>query len=279
MVLIFQRAYPGTTLAPGPAYWLPFRKFRLIVQQDERGTALIHATAEEMASMQPQNILHVGSIAGTACLACEVDEKLPLPQDRHALDLRTLFGLLDETTYGVVGYASQLLHWQRTSSYCPVCGTRNGPLGESWGRVCPQCGHTGYPPVVPAVLALVHNGEQILLSHKPGWGKRFSVFAGFVEPGEALEGCVRREVAEEAGVEVTNVTYYGSQTWPFPSQLMVGFQARYVSGEPQPDLQELDEVRWFHVDDLPDYPPQFSLSGQLITAWARSLRPDFRSKE
>jgi NAD+ diphosphatase len=212
-------------------------------------------------------------------MACEVDEEFALPQGWRALDLRTLFGLLDDTAYSVVGYASQLLHWQRTSLYCPACGSANGSLGESWSRTCPRCGHTGYPPVIPAVLALVHNGEHILLSHKPGWGKRYSIFAGFVEPGESLEGCVRREVAEEAGIEITDITYYGSQTWPFPTQLMVGFQARYVSGEPQPDLQELDDVRWFHVDNLPEFPPLLSLSGQLITAWIRSLRPEGRESQ
>jgi len=124
------------------------------------------------------------------------------------------------------------------------------------------------------VLALVYNGEHILLSHKPGWGKRYSVFAGFVEPGESLEGCVSREVAEEAGITVTDITYFGSQPWPFPSQLMVAFQARYASGEPQPDLQELDDVRWFHVDALPNLPGSLSLSYQLIKTWATALRPE-----
>ncbi len=124
------------------------------------------------------------------------------------------------------------------------------------------------------MLALVHNGEHILLSHKPGWGKRYSIFAGFVEPGESLEGCVSREVGEEAGITVTDVRYFGSQSWPFPSQLMVGFQARYVSGEPQADMQELDDVRWFHVDELPNLPPPLSLSYQLVKAWVKTLRPE-----
>ena len=274
MVSIFQRAYPSATPSSGPAYWLPFRGPKLLVQTNERGTSLISATTESMASIQPQNVLYVGTIDDIACMACEVDVDLALPQGWRELDLRSLFGLLDEAAYGVVGYASQLLHWQRTSRYCPVCGTPNGQLGESWGRTCSQCGHIGYPAVIPAVLALVHNGEHILLSHKPGWGKRYSIFAGFVEPGESLEGCVSREVAEEASIKVADITYYGSQPWPFPTQLMVGFQARYASGEPQADMQELDDVHWFHVDQLPDYPPQLSLSGQLIAAWIKSLRPD-----
>jgi NAD+ diphosphatase len=274
MVSIFQRAYPSAIPAPGPAYWFPFCGAKLIIQENEQGAAPLYTTTEDIASIQPQNVLYVGTIDGTACMTCEVDEQLPLPQSWRAYDLRALFGLFDETAYGVVGYASQLLHWQRTSRYCPACGALNGSLGESWSRTCPQCGHTGYPPVVPAVLALVHNGEQILLSHKPGWGSRYSVFAGFVEPGESLEGCVSREIAEEASIKVDTITYYGSQTWPFPSQLMVGFQARYASGEPQADMQELDDVKWFHVDALPNLPPPLSLSYQLVKAWIESLRPE-----
>lgn len=274
MVSTFQRAYPATIPPSGPAYWLPFRGSRVFVQVNEQGTTLILATAEEMASVEPRQVLYIGTIDGVACMACEVDENLALPPGWQALDLRSLFGHLDETAYAAVGYASQLLHWQRTSRYCPVCGSVNGPLGESWGRTCPNCGNIGYPAVIPAVLALVHNGEHILLSHKPGWGKRYSIFAGFVEPGESLEGCVSREVAEEADIQIGDITYYGSQTWPYPTQLMVGFQARYLSGNAHADMQELDEVRWFHVDDMPEFPPALSLSGQLITTWIRSLRPE-----
>jgi NAD+ diphosphatase len=274
MVATFQRAYPDTLPMPGPAYWFPFSGTRLLVHEDAQGTGLIQASDEELASLVPQNTLYIGKIDDTGCKTCEIDEQTPLPPSWRAYDLRALFGLLDETAYSVVGYASQLLYWQRTSRYCPACGALNGSLGESWSRTCPQCGHTGYPPVVPAVLALVHNGEHILLSHKPGWGKRYSIFAGFVEPGESLEGCVSREVGEEAGITVTDIRYFGSQPWPFPSQLMVGFEARYVSGEPRPDMQELDDVRWFHVDELPNLPPPLSLSYQLVKAWVRTLRPE-----
>ncbi len=273
MPSIFQRAYPSAVPPPGLAYWLPFRGSNLLVEEHEQGIRLISAPVESLAGIEPQNLLYVGRIDEVPCLACEVDEQSPLPPGWRDFDLRSLFGRLDETAYGVVGYASQLLHWQRTSRYCPVCGTLNGPLGESWGRTCPRCGHIGYPSVIPAVLALVHDGEHILLSHKPGWGKRYSIFAGFVEPGESLEGCVSREVAEEASIQVDTITYFGSQTWPFPTQLMVGFQAHYTGGEPRADMQELDDVRWFHVDNLPSYPPLMSLSGQLITAWIKALRP------
>ncbi len=273
MASTFQRAHPPAVALPGPAYWFPFRENDLIVQESDQGLALLHTDEEGLAFLQPHSALYVGTINGVACKACEVNTTDSLPRGLRVMGLRALFGQLDDTAFSVAGYASQLLYWQRNSVYCPACGGQNGPLSESWGRTCTQCGHTGFPPVIPAVLALVYNGEHVLLAHQPGWGKRYSILAGFVEPGESLEDCVRREVAEEVGVEITDVTYSGSQTWPFPTQLMVGFQASYLTGELRPDPQELDDAAWFHVDALPEIPAAYSLSHQLIMAWVRSLRP------
>jgi|SRR5215467_4969268 len=273
MASTFQRAYPPAIASPGPVYWLPFRENELIVLENEQGVALIQTDEDGIAVVQPHNTLYVGYIDGIACKVCEVQRTQPLPQGWRALGLRSLFGLLDDAAFSAAGYASQLLYWQHNSVYCPSCGGLNGPLSESWGRTCTKCGHMGFPSVIPAVLALVHNGEYILLAHQPGWGKRYSILAGFVEPGESLEDCVRREVAEEVDIEIADVTYSGSQTWPFPTQLMVGFQARYVAGELRPDRNELDDAAWFHVDALPEIPGPYSLSHQLIMAWVRSLRP------
>jgi len=109
-------------------------------------------------------------------------------------------------------------------------------------RQCPNCGYIGYPPVTPAILVLVHDGPRVLLAHKSGWGTMHSIIAGFVVPGESLEECVQREVKEAVGVEITDITYVSSQPWPFPHQLMVGFMARYVSGEICPDQTEIDQA-------------------------------------
>ncbi|HEU5381407.1 MAG TPA: NAD(+) diphosphatase [Ktedonobacteraceae bacterium] len=272
MASSFQRAYPPATAAGGPVFWLPFQTGKLLVQGGEQGIKLIHIEEAEMAQLQPQNVLHVGSLAGIACLAFEVDAEQSVSQGWQALSLRALFGQIDDAAYSAAGYASQLLHWQRHSRYCPACGAPNGDLAESWGRQCTQCGHMGFPLVSPAVLVLVHNGEHVLLAHQPGWGPRYSILAGFVEPGESLEECVRREVAEEVGVEITDITYAGSQPWPFPHQLMVGFTARYAGGEIRPDQQEIDHAAWFRFDQVPPVPSLISLSGQLIMAWIEKQR-------
>ena len=125
--------------------------------------------------------------------------------------------------------------------------------------------------VSPAVLALVHDGgNRILLAHKPGWGTRRSILAGFVLPGKSLEECVHREVLEEAAVHVTDLLYVGSQPWPFPHQLMVGFSSRYVSGEIAIDAEELDGADWYDYREMPPLPPPLSLARKMIDAWVLS---------
>ena len=114
----------------------------------------------------------------------------------------------------------------------------------------------------------MHDGPRLLLAQKPGWGTRWSILAGFVEPGESLEECVRREVKEEVGLKVDKAVYAGSQPWPFPHQLMVGFTARYASGDIAADGVELERAAWFTHGALPDLPPAVSLSRQMIDAWA-----------
>jgi NAD+ diphosphatase len=118
---------------------------------------------------------------------------------------------------------------------------------------------------------LIHDGwDRILLARKPGWGKRYSILAGFVEPGETLEECCYREALEEAGVVTTDFEYAGSQPWPFPHQLMVGFSCLWQSGEIKIDETELEHADWFHASDLPELPPPLSLSRQIIDRWVAS---------
>lgn len=273
MAPTFLRAYPPELPTPGPAYWFPFQGDRLVVQEQGSGIVPIQSDAAGMAAVEPQAVLYLGTLNGIPCQACELHPDLALPAGWRALSLRALFGQIDDAAYGVAGYASQLLFWQRQSRFCPTCGSKTEMLPASWAQQCLNCGYIGYPPVIPAILVLVHDGgERALLTHKPGWNKLYSIIAGFVEPGESLEDCVHREVYEEVGVSVTDITYMGSQPWPFPQQLMIGYTARYTGGEVRPDLQELDDAQWFHIDALPELPAQLSLSWQIIHAWETAQR-------
>lgn len=141
-----------------------------------------------------------------------------------------------------------------------------------WARHCTNCSYIGYPPVTPAIMVLVHDGERMLLARNVGWKQLYSVIAGFVEPGETLEDCVRREVAEEVGLSVTDITYVGSQPWPFPHQLMLGFTARYAGGHLCPDPHEIADAGWFSPHTLPaELPGVTSLAWRLISGHMQQM--------
>ena len=261
----FVRVYPPAAPPPGTLFYLPFQKNDLVLT--DTGNLLTHP------SEGSENGLYSGLLDGVPCVAYRLSDGAELPPNSQTVGLRGLYGLLGDDEYTLAGYALQLLHFHETYRHCSRCGTLTHNLPGSWGQECPQCGHSVYPPVSPAVLALVHDGgDRILLAQKAGWGKRYSILAGFVEPGESMEGCVVREVFEEAGVRVVSPTYHGSQPWPFPHQVMVGFTARWVSGEIVIDETELSHAAWFRWDALPELPPPLSLSRQLIDAWVAERR-------
>lgn len=272
MTSTFVRAYPPAEAADGPSLWLLFRGSELLVVHHGERLALVEGNGSPGHDLSREPALYLGTLNGVPCLACELADDAPLPDGASAIGLRGLYGRTDEETYNLAGYAAQLLHWRRTSRFCSACGAPTAPVAGDWGRRCTSCAYTAYPRISPAILALIHDGERVLLTHKPGWGARYSLVAGFVEPGESLEGCVHREVFEEVGVRLAEVTYAGSQTWPFPHQLMIGFLAQYAGGEIQIDGQELDDARWFSLDDLPELPAPLSLSRQIIDAWVATHR-------
>jgi len=262
----FVRAYPPAQPAPGSAIWLPFAQGDLLVRTTQGQTNLHWGDWRSVEALSLGEPLYVGTLDGLPCLAADCDG-VEIPEGWAWMGLRALFGQLPEAALTLAGYASQMLYWRRTSGFCPVCGHSTGSRETDWGRICSECGHVAYPHVTPATLILVYDGPRLLLAQKPGWGTLYSILAGFVESGESLEDCVRREVKEEVGIEVTELAYAGSQPWPYPHQLMVGFRARYAGGAIKVDGEELERAGWFTIDGLPDLPSPVSLSRQMIDAW------------
>lgn len=270
---MFLRAYPAgkpAALSAGLQIHLPFvAEGELLVHHDRHGARLLRSETPA-----PENALYIGDLDGVPCLAFSqplpADDDAVEPEDVKRLGLRSLFGHMSDEEITVAGYASQLIRWHKNARFCPACG---GPThnDDGWNQKCVACGFSHYPPATPAVLILVHDGAgNILLAQKEGWGKRYSILAGFVEPGESLEDCCRRETIEEVQVMVGECTYDGSQTWPFPHQLMVGFICRYDSGTITPDPTELSHAAWFHHTNLPELPPPYALSRQLIDRWVKN---------
>ncbi|MDD1783863.1 NAD(+) diphosphatase [Enterovibrio sp. ZSDZ35] len=180
--------------------------------------------------------------------------------------LRALLAL-PPALFNLAGKAVQLDHMQRTQGFCSYCGGKNAFDADHSAMICGSCNTVSYPRISPCIIVAVKRDEQILLAqhprHKNGM---FTVLAGFVEAGETLEACVAREVKEETGVDVTNIRYFDSQPWAFPSNLMMGFIADYAGGELSPDYEELTDARWFDVNDLPLVAPEGTIAKRLIDA-------------
>ncbi len=187
-----------------------------------------------------------------------------------SVGLRAVLPLLPEPSLSLALTAAHLSRWRRTCRYCGVCGGVTELSRGHRAMRCPSCGHLAFPKVSPAVIVQVTRGNQILLgrSRRHPHGS-YSVLAGFVDPGESLEDAVHREIKEESGIRVRDIRYFGSQPWPFPDSLMVGFTALYDSGELQRRDDELEDVRWFTADELPAVPPFYSIARALIDDFAK----------
>jgi len=263
------RRYPPQRPRPGSA---------LLIQFDADGQLVWGKEPEAMrrgnVADAPSDALYLGDVAGEPVLTWRTAEKSENDQVSigSRIDLRTAIAWLPTQTAHAVGYAHQLLEHKTRCRHCSQCGSTL-VAGEMWSLSCPACGHASWPPVSPAVLLLIHDDQdRILMAQKPGWGDRWSILAGFVEPGESLEACCHREALEEVGVEIADPSYVGSQPWPFPHQLMVAFTARYLRGNIVPDPGELADARWFASEALPNLPPPHSLSRQTIDHFVRKVR-------
>jgi NAD+ diphosphatase len=200
------------------------------------------------------------------------------PGRGRAAGLREAASELPAAEAALGAYAASLLSWHRRHRYCANCGAPTEPRDGGHQRDCPSCTASHFPRTDPVVIVRVTDAaDRLLLGRQARWPPgRFSVLAGFVEPGETLEEAVGREVLEESGVEVGEVEYVASQPWPFPSSLMIGFTARAIGGEPRPGDDELSEVRWFERPEVEAaargrgalaLSPPYSISRQLIDGW------------
>ena len=181
---------------------------------------------------------------------------------------RELPGICGFEIFRRSGTAYQMMNFSLKNKFCGVCGERMRDHEQDRARFCSSCGNIVYPALSNAVIVAVEKDRRILLGHNVNFpAGRYSVLAGFVEPGETLEETIRREIFEECGISVKNIRYFGSQPWPFPNSMMFGFNADWESGEPTADGSELSEVRWFSPNELPDIPPSISISRRLIDDW------------
>jgi len=188
--------------------------------------------------------------------------------------LRTLMQQSDSATFQMLCFAEQIAHWHFEHQFCGHCGSKTKQVPGQRCMRCPACGLESYARISPSMIVLVTRGDEILLARSPRFVPGvYSTLAGFAEPGESIEQCVAREVREEVSLEITNLRYLGSQSWPFPHSLMLGFHAEYLSGEICIQADELEDAKWFAIDQLPKLPMPQSIARQLIERYLKDYQP------
>lgn len=245
--------------------WFLFDKRRLLVKFSNDKVSIPTAEDIKVLGLQTEPSLYLGTLDNHLCFTGYLDSHIELPDQFRFEELRSLFGQIDDYSYLLSGRAVHILDWYQNHRYCGKCGTLNDDKADERAKICPSCGTIVYPTICPAIIVAVEKGDSILLAHAAHFANNmYSVIAGFVEPGETLEDCVKREIKEEVGLEVKNIQYFGSQPWPYPNSLMIGFTAEYVSGNITIDQKEIDDAGWFTVHNLPQLPKSISISRSLI---------------
>ena len=263
---------------PATRYLISQGTAELLQSGAEPHIALISAGSPLVAAAEPGSEVLLGWFQGARCILAElpVGRSPELPPGTELAELRPLTAVLPADEAGLLAYARALVVSRARHRRCGVCGAPTVATRAGHCRVCsdPNCAQEYFPRIDPAIIVLVSDGERALLGRQASWPpRRYSTIAGFVEPGESLEDAVLREVAEETGVMVTEVRYHSSQPWPFPSSMMLGFQARAPAGSEVRVGGELEDARWFTREQVHAgealTPPTQSISWRLIESWLK----------
>ena len=263
----FELAVEGPDPLAEPAFWFVFREGRLLV--DRSGAEWLPPKIRRLPllGVPTESPHYLGRLNGVHCY-CVSALSDDLPPKHEYVDLRGLFGRMPQDLYLIAGRAVQIVAWDRDHRFCGRCGSDLAMVQSDRAKKCPQCGLRQFPRLSPAIMALVCRDDHVLLARGVNFPTGFfSVLAGFVEPGETLECCLRREVMEEVGLEVGDLDYFGSQPWPFPNSLMIAFTCHHVAGEIQVDGKEILEADWFRYDRLPPCPGDMSIAGKMIQSF------------
>ncbi len=254
-------------------YWFVFCKDDIVLEKFPDGTYSIPSGEESPIEKKPwTHVLNVSPIGDkendetkTFCIDAPITDN-----PRYEMcGLRASYYKLSQTLYLKAGKCHELLYWDNNTKYCGVCGAPMR-MHTDISKRCTECGKEVWPQLATAIIVLIHRDDEVLLVHARNFkGNFYGLVAGFVETGETLEQAVHREVMEETGLTITNVKYFGSQPWPYPCGLMVGFNADYVSGNIHLQRSELSRGAWFKKDNLPTIPEKLSIARQLLDNWLK----------
>ena len=248
----------------GEGFWLLLRGSELLLNDLELPASL-------PTELDPSGAIYLGRWRGFPCRALAVPRSAALPEGLAPESLQAAEPRLSIELLSLGALAAQQLYWDKNSARCSKCGGEQERLPGEWGKKCRECGALHFPHIHPCVIVLVRRGAEVLLVRKAEWVPgRYGLVAGFLDMGECLEEAVVREVREETGIRIKNLRYVGSQSWPFPSQLMAGYVADYDGGDIVIETKELEDARWFPVDALPLLPPKRSIARYLIDTYGKA---------
>ena len=274
MSAVFPLAFEPSHRTPGlsehTVLYFVFRKRELLITLDG-------ALPVDLSGLNITRTQYLGALNGVHCVSAELPADTEPQPGFEFRGLRRLYRKLDRSLHAVAGRAVQVVEWDRTHQFCGACGTPTERSDNDRSRQCPSCRIPLYPRLAPAMIVAVERGDQLLLARSPHFPPGiFSMLAGFVEPGESAEDAVIREVFEETRIVVDQVRYFGSQPWPFPNSLMLGFIAQYKSGEIDLADDELEAAGRYTVDTLPKtFPGNVSISQWLLKDFiARHSAPE-----
>jgi NAD+ diphosphatase len=248
-----------------PAWWFAFQENKLLVHLNLSSVSVPCLVQFEELGLTPLNHHYLGQLDNRSCYAIGLEQGTLPPAGMGFEGLRQVYGRLDEDLFWIAARAVQIVDWDRTHQFCGRCGTPLKIKTTERAKECTQCGLLHFPRLAPAIIALVQRDGEILLARSRHFlSNMYSILAGFVEPGESLEEAVEREIKEEVGIEVKDIRYFGSQNWPFPHSLMIGFTATYAGGEISVDGSEIEDAGWFTTDNFPSIPGKISIARKLI---------------
>ena len=216
----------------------------------------------------------LGYLNDRPCFLSELTSESKLDSNLMLTPLRNLLGRIPDTLFTICSRSIQLSEWSQNNQFCGKCGSKMNNHEKERAMYCECNNILVYPRISPCIIVLVTKGEELLLAHNKNFpGAFYSTLAGFIEAGESAESAIHREIYEEVKVKVKNIKYFGSQSWPFPSQLMLGYHAEYLEGDITPDGEEIDSADWFHYKELPQVPTgNISISGQLIESFLDTIK-------
>jgi NAD+ diphosphatase len=258
--------------------WFIFEKDNLLYFKIDDKVKIPEIISPSEIGIETSEPLYLGKADGVNCWAAKATANKSHLSDCcgsaqfYFDNVRSLFLTIGEDMFALAGRALQLINWYADWVFCPSCAGKLDNSKTERAKVCPRCSKNYYPVISPAIIVAVKKGNKLLLAHNKNYPdkKRVSILAGFVEAGESLEQTVAREIKEEVDITVKNIKYFGSQSWPFPHSLMLGFTAEYESGELTPDGVEIEYADWYSADEFPLIPPHGSISRKLIENFAKN---------